>query len=98
MKHLAIDPTRGPHAAAAVSDEGLEYLCKIILWELAVRTEKQTFLDELRTVLEAREQLDEPLAEVRNERDLMLFAAEVMADLDRLPLLEKQEPPIGMYL
>ena len=94
MEHLGIDPTRGPHAAAAVSDDDPEYVCKIILWKLAVRTEKQTFLDELRRVLEAGEQLGEPLAEVRNERDLMRFAAKMMADLDSLPPLERQESPI----
>lgn len=84
---LHIDPTDGPHAAAALTDDQLEYLSKLMLWELSVRTSKDGFMDYLELFKTLREGNDELIDEVQYERDLMHFEEEVLADLDALPTM-----------
>ncbi len=100
MTDFTIDPSRGPHAAAGLSDEALEYLYKILTWELAIRTSRETFVSRLLELLEAREDIDETIDELRRERELMRFASDVLADIARLPLTasEPTAETYGMYL
>lgn len=96
-----IDPTKGPHAAADLDDDQVEYLCKLILWELSMRTTVAEYAEFLGDMSGIREELDELIGEARTERDLMAFEAEVLSDLDALPVLTPRgplEPPTGMYL
>ncbi len=100
MTDFTIDPGRGPHAAADLSDEALEYLYKILTWELAIRTSRDTFVARLVELLEAREGIDETIDELRRERELMRFASEVLADIERLPVTtpEPTAETYGLYL
>ncbi len=96
-----IDPRNGMHAAAEVPDEMLEYLYHTVLFELAVRMERHAFESSLRGTLEARAELDDVVDRVRQQRDLMRFAAEVMRDLAAIPVTAEphpSEPTTGMYL
>ncbi|MBT8216043.1 MAG: hypothetical protein HKN74_13795 [Acidimicrobiia bacterium] len=85
MSEFRIDTDRGPDAAADLADAELEYLCGLTLWELAVRTDEPDFADYLHRVLDMRRERAAELESVRDHRDRMLFAAEVMRDLAALP-------------
>lgn len=98
MEQMHIDPEKGDHAAADLSDEAMQYLYEVVLWELAIRTDEKQFTNCLREASEVRRSLEEKLAEVRQQRELMRFAAEVMLDIERLPVIEEREPTTGMYL
>ena len=98
MTQINIDPTNGPHAAAELSDEALEYLSKVVALEFALRTDAEYFRDKLVALAEARSAMQDTIDQVRHERDLMRFAAQVMADLEQLPVVEEPEPRFGMYL
>ena len=96
-----IDPTKGPHAAAELSDDQVEYLCKLMLWEVSMRTSKTQCVDFLEDLVGIREDLDHLIGEARQERDLMAFEADVLADLDDLLVTGSPsvaEPTTGMYL
>jgi hypothetical protein len=100
MANIHIDPELGPDAAMGVSDEELKYLCQIVLWELAVRTDEREFEDCLQETIQSRRENGAKLDETRHHRDLMLFAAEVTADIGRLPEVidPADEPSTGLYL
>ncbi len=101
MSDFRIDPTRGPHAAADLSDDEVEYLCKLVLWELSMRTTMAEYEEFLTDLSGIREELDDLICEARKERDQMEFKASVLADLEELPLVSSHgsgEPPTGMYL
>ena len=98
MEHMHIDPEKGDHAAADLSDEAMQYLYELVLWELAVRTDAEQFSNCLREANEIRSSLEERLAQARWQRELMRFSAEVMLDIERIPVIEEAEPTTGMYL
>lgn len=87
MSEFRIDTDRGPDAAADLADAELEYLCGLILWELAVRTDEADFADYLQRVLDVRRERATELESVRAQRDLLLFAAQVMRDIAALPTI-----------
>lgn len=84
-----IDPSDGPHAAAGLTDDQVEYMCKLLLWELSVRMSEADFVDYLRTMRILREQHADLVSQVKYERDLMHFEEEVLADLAELPTKER---------
>ena len=92
MTNIRIDPSRGPRAAANLTDEALAYLVGIVAWEVAVRTSTKHFRDQLARLAEARPHMPNAIEQVRRERDLMHFAQEVLRDLERLPTQEEPEP------
>lgn len=98
MSGFDIHPNDGPHAAASLTDEELVYLHRLIAWELALRTDRESFDALLAAQLDARKDLDDAIAEVRRERDRMHFIQSVLADIAQLP--DVQQPPAntGMYL
>jgi len=100
MTHIRIDPSQGPHAAANLTDEALDYLVGVIAWEVAVRTSTEHFRDQLARLAEARPHMQNAIEQVRRERDLMHFAQEVLRDLEQLPTQEENEPEevYGQYL
>ncbi len=100
MQPIHLDPDQGRHAAAELTNEALEAACDLLLWELALRTDEQEFARCLRGAIERYAESGAELAEARQERDLMRFAAEVMIDIQRLPVLEdpNEAPSTGMYL
>ena len=85
MTNIRIDPGRGPHAAANLTDEALDYLVGIVAWEVAVRTSTDHFRDQLARLAEARPHMQSAIEQVRHERDLMHFAQEVLRDLEQPP-------------
>lgn len=100
MSEYHINTELGPHAAADLADTELQYLCGVLLWELALRTGEADFLDYLERVSDQRRSNEAELATARHERDLMQFSAAVMADIERLPVIEDKDDPAGtgMYL
>ena len=98
MTDINIDPTKGPHAAAYLSDEALEYLAKVSFLEFALRADAEQFKDRLEAQAEARRGMQDVVDHVRHQQDLMRFAQQVMTDLEELPFIEEPEPTFGMYL
>ena len=100
MKQFNIDPSRGPDAAADLPDEELGKLLQIIMWELAVRTNREQFESHMRQIAQSRAAAENDLAVARVVRDRRQFAAEVQKDIDSLPVTERpdREPTTGMYL
>lgn len=95
-----IDPDLGPHAASALSDQEVEYLSSLLIWELSLRLTKKDYLDILSEAAESRLHLDAEIDQARFERDLIYFEREVMLDIDAIPVLGSagDDPPTGMYL
>lgn len=96
-----IDPNSGPHAAANLSDEELDYLHRIISLELAIRMSRKAYERHFHGVAEAREAADEMVGQLREDRDRMRFVADVQADLERIPLTtdrDEADRPHGLYL
>jgi hypothetical protein len=85
MSEFHIDTDLGAEAAAGLADAELQYLCQIALWELAIRTCEEDFVHYLQSVVDIRRAREPDLDAVRTQRDLMNFAAQVMADIQRLP-------------
>ncbi len=100
MKPIHIDPGGGPHSAAELSNEVLEYLFELVLWELAIRTSREQFEQCLANATAQRARSEEVIQELRRQRDLMCFAAEVMRDIQLLPGTDESAAPpsTGMYL
>lgn len=100
MSELHIDTDLGADAAAALADPELRYLCGISLWELAVRTGEDEFFAYLESVIAMRQAQAAELERTRHRRDQVQFAAQVMADIQRLPDLDgsSPEPGTGLYL
>lgn len=85
MQPIIIDLTQGWHGAAELSDGVLHFLLNLVLSELAIRSSAE---DVEQSVAELFAKLFAKPAfvdELRTERDLMNFAAEVMADIRSLP-------------
>ena len=100
MKQFNIDPSKGPDAAADLPDEDLGKLLQIIMWELAVRTDREQFDGHIRQIAMSRAKAENDLAMARAVRDRREFAAEVQKTIDKLPVAERPEkaPTTGMYL
>ncbi|MDH3730319.1 MAG: hypothetical protein OES13_04220 [Acidimicrobiia bacterium] len=94
----SIDPSQGPHAAAGLTDEEVEFLSGMLIWELGVRFSKDEYLELLERAGSARERLDEEIEFTRNEREQMRFEIEVLDDIESLPTIEHPTPPTGLYL
>ena len=88
-----IDPEKGPHAAADLSDSEVDYLLKVMVWELGLRTTREECLRVLMAAIEARESLQDQVEHFRHERAAMYFEREVLADLADLPTVT--EPDIS---
>jgi len=95
-----IDPDLGPHAACALSDQEVEYLCGLLMWELSLRLAKKDYLELLAEAADGRMHLDEEIDQARRERDLLYFEREVLLDIQAIPVVGgfSEEPPTGMYL
>ena len=100
MAQFNIDPARGPDAAEDLPDEELGRLLQIIMWELAVRTNREQFESHIRQIAMSRAAAEDDLAMARCVRERRQFAAAVQKDIDSLPVAEEndREPTTGMYL
>ncbi len=100
MREFSIDPNQGPDAAAGASNEQLEVLLRILMWELALRAARESYDEYLERLAEAREHMDKQLDSARRKRDQASFVASVLDDLARLPVAgkAKSEPTTGLYL
>jgi hypothetical protein len=94
----SIDPSQGPHAAAGLTDEEVEFLSGMLIWELGVRFPKEEYMELLARASAARERLDDEIEFTRHEREMMRFEIEVLDDIDALPTLGEHQPPTGHYL
>lgn len=100
MSEFQIDPSQGPDAAADATNDQLETLLRIVMWELAMRTSKEHFDHHLNQLAKARAEMDDDLENARNKREQRRFVAEVLRDLEKLPVVDgaKAEPSTGLYL
>ena len=100
MNEFQIDPSQGPDAAADATNDQLETLLRIVMWELAMRTTKEHFDNHLDHIAKARAQMDDDLETARTKREQRRFVAEVLRDLERLPVVDeaRSEPSTGLYL
>ena len=100
MSDFQIDPSQGADAAADASNEQLETLLRIVMWEFALRTTKENFEKHLSQLAKAREEMEDDLESARSKREQRLFVASVLDDLARLPVIgeAKSEPTTGLYL
>ena len=94
----SIDPSQGPHAAAGLTDEEVEFLSGMLIWELGIRFPREEYLDLLSRASAARDRLDDEIEFTRNEREMMRFEIEVLSDIEALPTVGAGEPPTGQYL
>lgn len=85
-----IDSKKGPHAAADLSPSQIEYLSKLVMWEVAIRISKDEYVAYLERLIALRESHAELIDQAKEERDLMEFEAQVLADLADLPV--RSEP------
>ena len=83
-----VDPSDGPHAAAGLTHDQVEYLSKLMLWELSIRYSKEEFQAYLDTLRIVREENADIISQVKHQRDIMEFEESVLADLDALPSTE----------
>ena len=100
MSSFELNKERGPHAASGWTDEDLQYLLSIVSLELAVRMETEKYSESFHNIAEAREEMDEMISHLREDRDRMCFAASVTADLEQLRLTTDNEADEahGLYL
>ena len=90
MATFELDPTEGPHTASRLSDEELDYLQQVVAVELAIRLDKRVYESRFSGLAQHREDMDQMVADWRNQRDRMVFVASVTADLEQLPVLEER--------
>lgn len=101
---IHIEPGEGADAAAEIPNDQFEFLVRIVVWELAMRTSAEQFEEHVRRLTEFREKIEPDLADARKERDNRRFVASVLADLQTLPTTEDRpepaasEPTTGLYL
>ncbi|MEX1124314.1 MAG: hypothetical protein WD895_02910 [Acidimicrobiia bacterium] len=100
MNEFHIDPSQGPDAAADATNDQLETLLRIVMWELALRTSKEHFDNHLNQLAKARAEMDDDLESARSKREQRRFVASVLRDLELLPVMgeAKAEPTTGLYL
>ena len=94
----SIDPSQGPHAAAGLTDEEVEFLSGMLIWELGIRFPREEYLDLLARASAARDRLDDEIEFTKQEREMMRFEIEVLSDIDALPTLGQAGPPTGLFL
>ncbi len=85
MQPIIIDLTQGWHGAAELSDGVLYYLLNLVLSELAIRSDVQHLEQSVAGLFAVRFANPDFVEELRTERDMLNFAAEVMADIRSLP-------------
>lgn len=88
MTTFNLDPSEGPHIAAQLSDQELDFLQQVLAIELAIRLRKSDYEKRFHHIAEHRPEMDEMVVDWRCQRDRMVFAASVTADLEQLPVLE----------
>lgn len=84
-----IDSRKGPHAAADLSDHQIEYLSKLVMWEVAIRLSKDDYIAYLERLLSLRDTHGGLVDQAKQERELMQFEAQVLADLADLPVRDE---------
>ena len=94
----SIDPSQGPHAAAGLTDEEVEFLSGMLIWELGIRFSRDEYIELMERATAARDRLEDEIEFTRHEREMMQFEVEVLSDLDALPTVGQKEPPTGLYL
>lgn len=100
MNEFSIDPNQGPDAAAGATNEQLEVVLQILMWELAMRTTQEDYHEYLRRCANVRSRMEKDLDSARRKRDQAQFVASVLDDLARLPVIgeTEKEPTTGLYL
>jgi len=95
-----IDPTKGPDAAAELPDEEFGHLLQILVWELALRTSREQFEQQIRQIAVSRAEAAEDIETAKEAREKQKFINEVMCDIERLPEVGEStsEPTTGLYL
>lgn len=91
MSHFEIDFEKGPHAASGLTYQQLEQIHRIVTLEMAVRMNREDFIELLEMLADARKQHDDVVDQVRRDRDLMHFEASVLADLEKLSVTPEEE-------
>lgn len=86
MEPIYIDIRQGWHSAAGMSDATVRLMLNLAIAELAIRCDIEEFEESIVKAFEDRFANKEFLSRLRKERDLMDFAAEVMADIQSLPV------------
>lgn len=86
-----IDSKKGPHAAADLSASQIEYLSKLVMWEVAIRVSEAEYVEYLERLIKLRHSHAGLIDQAKQERDLMEFEAQVLADLANLPLQADEE-------
>ena len=97
MSEIHLSADGGHHAAAQLTNEALQALLRAALLELAVRTDRDTYEEVLMGAVSERADADQLVCEIRRQRDLMWFAAEVERDIDSLPTIADRDRNVGMY-
>ena len=83
-----VDPSDGPHAAAGLTDNQVEYMAQLMLWELSIRYTEDQFMEYLEALRLVRQDNAEVIDQAKQDRDVINFEASVLADLDSLPSTE----------
>lgn len=91
MATFNLDPKQGLHMASELSDQDLDLLHHVLAVELAIRLDKVAYQQRFRRIADHRAEMDDIVSDWRNQRDRMVFAAEVTAELDQLPVLEDHQ-------
>ena len=101
---IHIEPEEGAEAAAQIPDEEFQVLVRIVVWELAMRTNPEQFEEHVKQLAEFRQRFEPDLETARKERDARRFVAAVLADIESLPSTvirqerSESEPTTGLYL
>jgi hypothetical protein len=101
---IHIEPEEGAEAAAQIPDEEFQVLVRIVVWELAMRTNPEQFEEHVKQLSAFRDRFEPDLDTARKERDARRFVAAVLADIESLPTTvtpqgrSASEPTTGLYL
>ena len=101
---IHIEPEEGAEAAAQIPDEEFQVLVRIVVWELAMRTNPEQFEEHVKQLSAFRDRFEPDLDTARKERDARRFVAAVLVDIESLPTTENSqersasEPTTGLYL
>lgn len=87
---MNIDPYLGRHAAASLTHEELRYLMGLAAVELAVRSDAAEYRDVAESIVFGPGTSEEAIEEIRNERESIAFAEEVLLDIAALPEVTPQ--------
>lgn len=87
MAIFELDPNEGPHVASKLSDQQLAFLHQVVAVELAIRLRRDDYVQRFHEIAEHRTEMDEIVADWRNQRDRMVFVASVTADLEQLQVV-----------